>query len=211
MSHEFEFAIHMPIQNQFYSMACGLHFFPVSTEEFMEIYEVLKKDHRKLEKLLDELVALPEGGKTHKHLIEKVRDELVPHARAEEAVFYNSLRSIEGVKDLVMHSYKEHMEAETMLRLLQVKEKVDMDWKKSASQLRAAIAHHVEEEEGKVMPAAQKVLSDEEARKLAVAFERLKPEVREEGFMKNTLDMIANLMPPRFTKSAREYEREKSA
>jgi hypothetical protein len=37
------------------------------------------------------------------------------------------------------------------------------------------------------------------------AFVSMKPEVREEGILKNTIDMMANLMPPRlrdtFTRS----------
>ncbi len=177
----------------------------------MEIYEALKNDHRKLQDLLDQLVALPEGGESQKHLIEQVRDGLIPHARAEEAVFYNSLRMIDETKGLIMHSYKEHLEAETLLRTLQAKEKIDLDWKSTATKLKSAISHHIDEEENKLIPAARKVLSSEEATKLCGAFERLKPEVREEGFLKTTLDMVANMMPARFTKAAREYKPERVA
>jgi hypothetical protein len=33
----------------------------------------------------------------------------------------------------------------------------------------------------------------------------MKPEVEEEGFLRTTLDMVANLMPPRFAASLRTF------
>lgn len=174
----------------------------------MQIYDVLKRDHQEISRLLDELIGLNEGGDNWQDLINRVRDSLVPHSRAEEAVFYNSLRSLDQAKDLVRHSYREHMEAERLLRLLQVKEKIDLDWKQTAQKLKIAIAHHVDKEENKIFPVARSLLSFEEADKLGAAFERMKPEVKEEGIMGTTVDLIANLMPPRFTKSAREHPRD---
>ncbi len=171
----------------------------------MQIYDAIKLDHREIIQMLDELTSLNEGERTREDLIERIRDAFVPHSRAEEAVFYNSLRSFDVAKELVRDSFREHLEAERLLRLLQLKEKVDLDWKKTANQLKVAISRHIEDEENKLFPVAKNILSYEEAEKLGVAFERMKPEVREEGIMGSTMDLIANLMPPRFTKSAREY------
>src|SRR4051812_42423759 len=105
----------------------------------MSIYDALKKDHRKVEELLNELVMLEENSGRAPELISEIRDELVPHSRAEESVFYNSLRSLDQAKDIVMHGYKEHLEAETLLRTLQAKSKIDLDWKKTANDLRLAL------------------------------------------------------------------------
>lgn len=172
----------------------------------MLIYEALKKDHDALKPLLARLVKSSQADEeTRSQLINQIRDELVPHSRAEEAVFYNSLRTIDATKDLVMHGYEEHMEAEGLLRALQGMELIGADWEKTAKKLKDALEHHIQEEEERIFTAAQQVLIDEEARQMTTAFEQLKPEVREQSFMQNTLDMIANIMPKRFAGPLRSF------
>lgn len=172
----------------------------------MLIYDALKNDHVRIQGLMDELVNLNEDASSRRtELIDQLRSELIPHARAEEAVLYNSMRSIEAAKDTIRHSYQEHMAAETLLRTLQLKEKVDMDWMKTARKLREALSHHIDEEENRVFSVAQQLFTKEEATVMADAFERIKPEIREQGLMKNTLDMLVNMMPPRIAASLRTY------
>lgn len=174
----------------------------------MDIYEVLKADHDKLKPLLNKLVQATEANQETTRILSQIRDELVPHSRAEEAVFYNSLREIDAAKGEVQHSYTEHMEAETLLRTLQGLNKINADWTKAAQKLKDALEHHIEEEEGRVFSAAKKVLLDEEARQMSDAFQRLKPEIQEQGFMQNTLDMIANMMPKRFAGPLRSMNKQ---
>ena len=169
----------------------------------MLIYETLKKDHQTVKSLLNELTVLDEDSENRSDLIEKIRSELIPHARAEEAVFYNSLRAVPAAQDVVMHAYQEHIEAETLLKTLQLKDKIDADWKKTANKLKEALEHHISEEEGRVFTVAQEVFSAEEATQFNEAFEKMKEEVKDESFAGTTMDLIANLMPPRFMKAIR--------
>ena len=172
----------------------------------MQIYEVLRNDHRKLQGLLERLThSADSSADDRKSLISEIRDELIPHSRAEEAVLYNSLRQIEEAKDVVSHSYGEHLEAETLLRTLQAMDAVDANWSSVAIRFRDAINHHINEEETAVFDTAKQVLAKEEAEMMAVAFEKMKPEVREGGFIKNTLELIANAMPVRFSDSLRSW------
>lgn len=172
----------------------------------MLIYEVLERDHVKVKGLLAKLVESSKAEEsTRSELIDAIRDELIPHARAEEAVLYNSLRSIDGAQDLVRHGYVEHMEAEGLLRLLQTLDAAHVDWQKTAERLKASVEHHIEEEESEIFPAARAVLAEEEARLMADAFNELKPKIEEESFMKNTLDLVANLMPSRFAAPLRSF------
>lgn len=167
----------------------------------MLIYEALKKDHEKVKSLLNELLMMDVEADGRKDLITQIRDELIPHARAEEAVFYNSLRSIDSAKDIVMHGYQEHVMAETLLRTLQTKNSFNADWKKTAQKLKDDLENHIQEEEGRIFTVAKELFSEEEARQMGAAFEAMKPEIKEEGFVGTTVDLIKNLMPPRFTKS----------
>jgi hemerythrin superfamily protein len=170
----------------------------------MLIYDALKKDHEKIKPLLKELVESAKADEdTRERIIQEIRDELIPHARAEEAVFYNSLRTIDGAKELIVHGYGEHMEAEAVLRSLQAMEVVNADWTKLAVKLKDDLEHHIKEEEEVIFEAAKQVLAVEEAQMMAVAFEQMKPEIRQGSFMQNTLDLIANVMPQRFSEPLR--------
>lgn len=165
----------------------------------MQIYDALKKDHEKVKLLLNELLAIHEDDDdSRERLVTEIRDELIPHARAEESVFYNSLRGFETSKDMGLHGYKEHMEAEGLLRMLQLRDKMDVEWKDTARKLKEALEHHILEEETTMFGVARSLFSVEEAEMMGRSFESLKPEIKDEGIMGTTWDMVANLMPPRF-------------
>lgn len=175
----------------------------------MEIFRELEKDHVEVMQLMQELMSLSREDYTGaRDLAGRIRDELIPHARAEEAVLYNSLRSLDSMKDVISHGYREHIEAEGLLRALQVQIRTHMDWRPTASRLKAAVENHIREEEGKVFEMARHLLTDEEAEEMSDAFLKLKPEIREEGIAANMLELTANLMPPRFAKLMRGYNLE---
>ena len=170
----------------------------------MLIYDALKKDHEKVRNLLDQLISLNSDDTQLRHqLVDQIRDELIPHARAEEAVFYNSLRAIDSAKDIVMDGFQEHLEAETKLRMLQVRDKIDAQWKTTARGLKQALEHHIAEEEGKIFNVAMSLFTTEEAQMMGEAFENLKPGIKSEGIMTNTLELVVNMMPPRFAPNFR--------
>lgn len=169
----------------------------------MEIYEALKRDHEQVKELLDELVSLRNDDEYRYVLIEEIRNALIPHSRAEESIFYNTLRAVNADKKTVFHGFQEHLEAETLLRTLQLMDKVNMDWKVTAEKLRDAILHHVETEESTIFAEARAAFSSEEAVAMCEAFEQLKPKVEQEGFVKNTMDMVINMMPPRLADKIR--------
>ena len=172
----------------------------------MLIYEALEKDHLKLKTLIDEMIQVGEKNELRraKLLIEEIRDELIPHSRAEEAVFYNVLSSVDEAQPLVLHhGFQEHIEAEAILRTLQMKEVIDPEWKLLARKFKKAIETHIQEEETEIFDTAKKFITDADAAMMAVAFEQLKPQVQKEGWVKNTLDLVVNLMPPKYAATLR--------
>jgi len=173
----------------------------------MTIYEALEKDHVAVKKLLADLVALNKDDDQRRHqILEQIKDDLIPHARAEEAVFYNSLRMLDKAKDIAMHGFREHVEAEALLRSLQAMDKLDTSWKETAWKLKEAIEHHIQDEEGRLFTVAKQLFTQDEAVAMAEAFETLKPKIKEEGFIQQTLDMVANLMPPRFSQKFKTFD-----
>jgi hemerythrin superfamily protein len=174
----------------------------------MSIYEALQRDHDKVIELLEQLIDLPDEDPRRSYLVGRIRDELVPHARAEEAVLYNSLRLFEDGREVIGHAYVEHMQAEAKLRMLQGKEKMDLNWRETAKDLREALIHHIRHEEDEVFSTARFIFTPEEAEMMGTAFEQLKPEIRDEGMVQTTLELITNLMPKRLVPALRSINLE---
>lgn len=169
----------------------------------MEIYEALKKDHEEVKDLLNELCSLTNEDDYRFILINQIRDALIPHSRAEESVFYNTLRAVNADKKLVFHGFQEHVEAETLLRTLQMMDKMNLEWKGTAMKLRDALNHHIRTEETEMFREAKSVFSRAEAESMCVAFEKLKPKIAQEGLVGTTMDMFINMMPPRLADKIR--------
>ena len=168
----------------------------------MNIYETLKNDHATMRTLLSKLVAAAQHeGSNWQELLSEISAELVPHSRAEEAVLYNAMRALNAGGDKVMHGYKEHLEAETILRSLQAMSAVDVHWTAAALKLQEALNHHMEEEEDEIFSAAQKVFSEEEANELAGAFKSSKAQVKPNAVLGSVAQLVANLLPPRLTEA----------
>lgn len=164
----------------------------------MEIYEVLKQDHIKVKELLEELVTLKKDDDYHMIVVQQIADDLIPHVRAEEAVFYNAIRAMSSDSSDVMSAFKEHMEAESLLRMLQVKDRMDFEWKDTARRLQKALEKHIQEEETEIFSHARKMFSTEDATMMGAAFEKMKKEIAGKGFVKTSFEMVKNLMPPKF-------------
>lgn len=171
----------------------------------MQIYDLLKKDHREIRELLHELIALQDADDYRFILIEEIRNALIPHSRAEESVFYNTIRAVDADKSLTLHAYREHIEAEALLRALQLKEKANFDWRSTAKKLLVALEKHIEEEENYIFVEARNFFSREEAEMMGDAFEKLKPEFVGGGMVKNALDIVVNMMPPRLSDKLRNF------
>lgn len=171
----------------------------------MHICEALRKDQTELRELITQLMELEdEDIERRNELVQQLGDLLVPHARAEEAVLYNSLRMIEAAKDLAMECYRHHMEVEGLLRMLQVQDMANFNWRETADRLQSALVDHISNEESAVFSATESLFTDEEAEAMAEVFEEIKGTTSEKGFIGTTLDMMTNLMPPRFTDTIRD-------
>lgn len=165
----------------------------------MNILSALHKDHETIKDLLDRLTQ--DGGvelEQRMALVEDIREVLIPHLRAEEAVFYNSLRIVGDVKVNLNQEYWEHVEVETLLHALRVKDKLNVDWLSTAMKLKDAVERHVKEEESKIFPLAKRYFTKQEINKLGKAFMKLKPQIKEEGTLQTSVEMLTNVMPQRF-------------
>jgi hemerythrin-like domain-containing protein len=72
------------------------------------------------------------------------------------------------------------------------------------------LRHHIKEEETKIFDAARQVFTDEEAELMGQAFARMKQETMKGGdsMVASTMDMIANMLPPRMAGGFRKRVQE---
>ena len=173
----------------------------------MNIYTALSNDHRLFESQLDSLVKSSKADDdSWKTTLDELRRGLIAHAHAEEAVFYNAIRESGESGSLVAHSFAEHATAEGEIRTLGAAKAIDANWTTLVEKLAHDLRHHIQEEETRVFDAARMVLDDDDAKKIGAAFVRMKEEMKNDGdsMVASTVDLIANLLPPRLSKGFRE-------
>lgn len=176
----------------------------------MNIYQALQEDHRRFDKLLDALVETSNAGSNQwKGALDALRQAVIPHSHAEEAIFYNALRETDEAKGLIRHSFTEHAKAEAEIRMLGAAKFIDANWTGLVKKLHHDLSQHITHEEQSLFPIAQRLFSETEAEKLGMAFESLKAEMAKDAdsVLASTVDLIANLIPGRFVNSLRKGNR----
>jgi len=144
----------------------------------MDIYNYLKKDHRKVADLMDQVVASHIPAE-RKKLFEKIKQELTLHADTEEVTFYQAIKDAtesQNVQEKMEHADEEHTEIRDFLEELSTIPVQDEDWIEKFGEFKHSVSHHVEEEEGDIFEKAKKYLSDKQAKDLAAEMEALKQE-----------------------------------
>lgn len=172
----------------------------------MDIFSLLKRDHKELELLLEELISLRLDDDYRYVLIEEIRHVLIPHLRAEESVLYNTLRAIDADRALVFRNYQDHVEIETLLRTLQLMDRLNMDWKMTAERLYQSFLKHMLYEETEFFIDARELFTKDEQDDLGDAFEQLKLKIEKDSLLSNTFDAVVNLVPPRLADKIRNFK-----
>lgn len=142
----------------------------------MDIYSYLKKDHRLVADLMEQ-VAASENPTERMEIFEQIKMELTLHADTEEATFYKAIDDAtrsKKVEEKVEHAYDEHKEAREYMEKLSELDPASDAWMVQFGEFKHAVAHHVEEEEGEIFEKAKKYLSDKEAKELAAEMDALK-------------------------------------
>lgn len=140
----------------------------------MDIYNYLKKDHRKVADLLEQ-VKKSASQSQRESLFAQIEEELSIHADTEEKTFYADIQAKGGkqLQEKEEHAEEEHDEIRKYLA--EVKAATNNEqWCMAFGSLKYAVEHHVEEEEGEIFEKARKVLTDAQAKQLAEQMDALK-------------------------------------
>ena len=125
----------------------------------MNAIDMLKQDHRLVEELFE---AIEETGDAaeREELFGELADTLAIHSALEENVFYPACKT-EDTEETLLEALQEHLQAKRLLADLLDMDPMDEVFMAKISVLKEAIRHHVEEEEGEIMPQAERLLGDD--------------------------------------------------
>lgn len=134
-----------------------------------EIYAILKQDHDEVTELFHRVREAKDDAATDLFL--QIKHKLVPHARAEEAEFYQPLLAQQKrVADKVRESIEEHLMADALIAEIEALTPQEPEWRAKVNVLADVVGHHIDEEEGELFPLARQILSEREARDIADRF-----------------------------------------
>jgi iron-sulfur cluster repair protein YtfE (RIC family) len=132
----------------------------------MEIFDILKKDHRKVLEILEKLEGMSDrAGKTRQKQFTMLKQELLPHMAGEENYFYPYILDRTTDKEqrqAVLEGIEEHRAARTVLEDSEKAGVSDERWQPDIKVLKELIAHHIDEEEDTIFDAAREVIEDPE-------------------------------------------------
>jgi len=133
----------------------------------MDALSLLKEDHDKVKKMLDELESTTERGvKTREELFTKVRQELEVHETIEEQIFYPALKNHPKTREITLEAYEEHHVVDTVMAEIQDLAYDDETWGAKFTVMKENVEHHIEEEEGEMFKQAKQVFDKDELTQL---------------------------------------------
>ncbi len=139
----------------------------------MNAIELLKADHKVVDRLFQKVKA-SEEGEEHKKLFKQIKAELDAHTHIEEKVFYPRLKEEEELKDITLEGIEEHHQAKMFLRELSNLTEDSEKFEPKLKVLMEDITHHVQEEEGEMFPKVEEVINASELEELGKRMEEEK-------------------------------------
>ena len=122
---------------------------------------MLKEDHKRIKALFRKYESAGERAyKEKQRTAEKAFHELEVHSKLEEEIFYPAVqaRADEEGKDLVLEGIEEHHVVDVLINELKGLDPEDEQYDAKFKVLTENVEHHIEEEEGELLPDAQRLL-----------------------------------------------------
>ena len=119
-----------------------------------DLLEILREDHLKIDELFGRYGEAGESGEKL-DVVQRIYRELMPHARAEEEIFYPALRDAGSDEAMVEEAHSEHAAAKKTLQSILNAGPGDMTYDMKVKMLQKEIQHHVREEETELFQEAR--------------------------------------------------------
>lgn len=133
------------------------------------IYNLLHTDHKTVAGLFQRMESA-EDAATRERLLGQLKEELLVHSKAEDAVFYRPLKESKEGHDLILAAEEEHRIVARVLGELERLSPENERWAARLTVLKELVEHHVEEEEGEIFEQAKGLFDRAQERELGTAF-----------------------------------------
>lgn len=140
-----------------------------------DLLEILRQDHLKVDELFGRYADTHDDAEKLR-IVQQIYLELLPHAQAEEELFYPQLRDAGSDEAAVEEAYSEHAAAKKTIEAILSGSPDDMTYDMKVKMLQKEIQHHVREEETELFQEARD--SGLDLAQLAQSFLRRKQELR---------------------------------
>lgn len=149
----------------------------------MNAIELLETQHREVEKLFAAIEAAGDPQRKEQLFLE-LADALAIHAKIEEQIFYPESKDAR-TEDMLREAVEEHLSVKRLIADILEIEGTDPSFDAKCKVLKEQVQHHVEEEEGELFKAVEKLFDSERLEELgeqmeAMAAESLEGEPRME-------------------------------
>jgi hemerythrin superfamily protein len=132
----------------------------------MDLWTFIANDHTEIVALFDELESTGDRGTAERtKQCQKPRLRLLAHAEMETKVFYPALTGHQGAGRLLAEAIEDHEEVERLLDEIVDERTTGRRWEITLFALRALVRQHFAEEEGEIVPFAQRVVGDADAQR----------------------------------------------
>ena len=145
----------------------------------MNAIELLKSQHRAVEKLFDQIDKAKTAGAKQK-LFDQLADSLAVHAAIEEHQFYPAARA-KRTEGMLFEALEEHVGIKRVIKDLMDIAADDPTFDAKIKVLSEQVEHHVGEEEKDLFPKVKKILSAQELDILAQNMTAEQSELEENG------------------------------
>jgi len=143
---------------------------------FQEIHE----DHEELKQIIEKLEnTSSRSARNRESLFGKLKEELIPHMKAEERVFYPALAEEKSAREKALEALEEHHVAEMLFKELDKMPKGEERWKAKLMVFKEVVSHHIKEEESTVFEKARSVFDEDQLEMLHENFQKNKKSLLE--------------------------------
>jgi len=132
---------------------------PATRSNGVDAIELLKEDHRSVEKIFKEFEKLHEDDaddESKRALVERACAALTVHTRIEEEIFYPAVRDVLRDEILNEEALIEHATAKDLIASLEGLEPGEPFYDATFTVLAEYVKHHVKEEETEMFPQVKK-------------------------------------------------------
>jgi hemerythrin-like domain-containing protein len=183
----------------------------------VNVLDIIKKEHREAEALLDQVEKLEPGDDKMMALAQKIEAALTTHVQIEEKLFYARIRASVEEDDQrvdIFEAYTEHEVANHLIALLKSgRRRDDALFKAELQVLGESIKHHVQEEESTVFGLAHDLLGNDELEAIGLKWQKARQKMppTPAGERKATRKKSSSKSPARKASPARKSVAKKTA